>query len=246
LPTMGCEAAPNPATSASPDTPHPPVLLPLRARSRGKRRSYGLRPESKACITADPLLPEECRERPAHPLMPGGRRSLACRRWAAQRPQIRPPRLRLTHRIQRFYCRCAPDRGTSDAPTAFGQNQKPSSPQIRFCPRSVGNVPHTRLCPEGVGVWLADDGLRSGPKTRVLGMSDTPHPPVLLPLRARSSGCGPEPSDAPTAFGQNQKPVSPQIRFCPRSVGNVPHTRFCPEGVGVRLADDGLRSGPKP
>ena len=57
----------------------------------------------------------------------------------------------------------------------------------------------SRLCPEGVGVRLADDGLRSGPKTRRPGLSDIPSAQGLLPLRGRSSA-----SQTPTASGQNQ------------------------------------------
>jgi len=72
-----------------------------------------------------------------------------------------------------------------------------------------------RFCPQGVGVWLADDGLRSGPEIRRLGKSALPHAQVLLPLRARSPA-----SKAPTGSAQNQKPASPQhLRQIHDSVG---------------------------
>jgi len=86
--------------------------------------------------------------------------------------------------------------------------------------------PQSRFCPKGVGVRLADDGVRSSPDSTTSVTSDTPHAPVSLPLCARSPA-----SKAPTGSAQNQNV---------RSL----HSCFCPEGVGVRLADDGVRSSP--
>jgi hypothetical protein len=113
------------------------------------------------------------------------------------------------------------------------------------------------FCPEGVGVRLADDGARSGPETNHLGASDKPCIPVLLPLRARLRA-----SCAPTACGQNQKRfVVLCVPLLPARINNdawrcavslllariygAARCCFCPEGVGVRLADDGARSGPE-
>jgi len=84
-----------------------------------------------------------------------------------------------------------------------------------------------RFCPQGVGVRLANDGLRSSPEIMRVGVSGTPRAQVLLPLRARSPA-----SKAPT--GSAQKRNHPPFAI-----------RFCPQGVGVRLADDGARSGPE-
>jgi hypothetical protein len=68
--------------------------------------------------------------------------------------------------------------------------------------------------------------------------TDTPHGLVWLPLRGRSRA-----SCAPTAFGPNQKLRGQAL--LQRSAIDLPQLRFCPEGVGVRLADDGARSGPQ-
>ncbi|MEQ7922797.1 hypothetical protein ABQX22_26695, partial [Xanthomonas sp. WHRI 1810A] len=83
-----------------------------------------------------------------------------------------------------------------------------------------------RFCPEGVGVRLADDGLGTSPKTGA--STGLTHSTRWFTAGARQIAGKP----APTAFGQNQQPKSPQYRFCP-------------EGVGVRLADDGLGTSPK-
>ena len=99
--------------------------------------------------------------------------------------------------------------------------------------------PQSRFCPKGVGVRLADDGVRSSPDSTTSITSDTPHAPVSLPLCARSPA-----SKAPTGSAQNQGVRSPRSRLCPMGVMTL-HSRFCPEGVGVRLANDGLRSSPE-
>jgi hypothetical protein len=160
LPTMGCAAALKLAIQVPSDTPHAPVLLPLRGRSRascaptasGQRQNTesplirfcaervgvrladdGLRSGPKTCdpgsvrhtacagftaaarqlvskLRSYDLRPEAKYGVATNSLLPGARRSSACRRWAAQRPQNLRSRFRQTHRVRRFYCRCAADR----------------------------------------------------------------------------------------------------------------------------------------
>jgi hypothetical protein len=56
------------------------------------------------------------------------------------------------------------------------------------------------LCPEGVGVRLADDLPGTGSKPCWLGVSEEPHPLISGLLRSPSSA-----SQTPTPSGQNQK-----------------------------------------
>ncbi|HXR00667.1 MAG TPA: hypothetical protein VN798_09775, partial [Pseudomonas sp.] len=63
-----------------------------------------------------------------------------------------------------------------------------------------------RFCPEGVGVWLADDLARSVSKPCERYTPDSPHHLISLPVPGRSLA-----SQAPTAFGQNQKHAAQQM-----------------------------------
>jgi hypothetical protein len=153
-------AAAKPEDPVSPDTHRSPDVRPAARAIADKSRSYGLRPESKTRNIASPLLP-------------GGRRSLACRRSGAQRQpnlKIRFP-LTLIGRLMSGPLR-APSR-TSRAPAACGQNQKPSrtSSLLQKLRRSRDSLLSTRgNCPgvasaEGVGALLAGDLARSGSQT---------------------------------------------------------------------------------
>ena len=107
-----------------------------------------------------------------------------------------------TYRVLRFCCRFPADRQQAGLLRPAARIKSDARRwNDQFCSRPE-NPPRSRFCPEGVGVRLADDGLRSGPKPMHLGASDRSCSQVLLPLRARSRA-----SDAPTASGQNQKPL---------------------------------------
>jgi len=96
----------------------------------------------------------------------------------------------LKQRMHRFYCRCAADRGQASLLRPSGRSAIAAR---------TNKVTGPGFCAERVGVRLADDGLRSGPKTCHWVEPETTHAPVLLPLRGRSRA-----SLAPTPFGQKR------------------------------------------
>jgi len=179
---MGCEAAPNPSTSvhqtdrirrfccrfpADRGTSHAPTPFGQNQKRRARATfKQGLcAPRSRFCA-----------ERVGVRLADDGLRS-------GPNPGTS---VYQTDRIRRFYCRFPADRGTSHAPTPFGQNQKRRARATfkqGFC------APRSRFCAERVGAlrgYEGSDGLRSGPRSRRLGVSDKPHSPVLLPVPGRS------------------------------------------------------------
>jgi len=165
------EAAAEPEDPVSSDTPLSPDVGPAARAIADKSRSYGLRPESKAMHVPTALGQRLIGS--ATPVLPGGRRSLACRRSGAKRQpnlKIRFP-LTLLDRLMSGPLR-VPSR-TSRAPTAYGQNQKRSrtSSLLQKLRRSRDSLLSTRgSCPgvasaEGVGALLAGDLARSGSRT---------------------------------------------------------------------------------
>jgi|GEM_PF-4631621 len=81
--------------------------------------------------------------------------------------------------------------------------QSPESATIRFCPQSPESAT-IRFCPEGVGAWLAGDLARSGSKPCRCGVSGH--------YAVNGFAAGPQQiagKPAPTACGQNQKPIRP-------------------------------------
>ena len=146
-------------------------------------------------------------------MVPGGQGRR--RGWRPAKPALKHgTSTHLSYRIHRFYCRYPADRLQARLLRA--------APRIK----SSARWETLRFCPEGVGVRLADDGLRSSPETRHLGTSVIPRTQVLLPVPGRSPA-----SKAPTGCAQNQS-----TRY--RKSASA-------EGVGVRLADDGPRSSPE-
>jgi len=130
--------------------------------------------------------------------------------------------LSLKQRMHRFYCRCAADRGQASLLRPPGRSGIAAR---------TNRVSGPGFCAERVGVRLADEGLRSEPETGHWVEPETTHAPVLLPLRGRSRA-----SLAPTPSGQKRHRGA-------RTQNQRPG--FCAERVGVRLADEGLRSGPE-
>jgi len=95
-------------------------------------KSYCLFPADRwqAKLLRPPARIKSASRRCTGPLLPAGRRSLACRRWAAKRPQG------LSDPTQLQVLLPVPGRSlASQAPTAFGQNQK------RFAGREAALIP---------------------------------------------------------------------------------------------------------
>jgi len=186
-------------------------------------------------------------------LLPSGRRSHACRRWAGDQPQTGWRGISDKPNAQVLLPLCARS-SASWTPTAFGQNQKqfvtteirPESKAIRH--RRDASRIECDLC--RAAVVLLPAGRRSlacrrwagdQPRGSYLGRSGKPHAQVLLPVPGRSSA-----SWTPTAFGQNQKQfVTTEIRPESNAICAAPRYRFCPQGVGALLAGDGLGTSPK-
>ena len=118
-----------------------------------------------------------------------------------------------THRIDRVYDCCAADRRQVRLLRPPGRIKSLAAsitvPSTRhgWTINTAPLLPDTSEQPtppasaEGVGVRLADDLARSGSKATHAGVPDTPQRQGLRLLRSRSPT-----SQAPTPFGQNQKP----------------------------------------
>jgi len=162
---MGCAAALI-QTSVTSDTPHAPVSLPLRSRSPASKAPTGFAQNQKRDLTAWPSLPTDvmppqsppCSLAPTGPVDSSDYRSAASARraWESGLPTMGCAAALIQtsvtsetpHSLVSLPLRSRSP--ASKAPTGFAQNQK----------RDLAALPPL---PKGVGVWLADDGLRSGP-----------------------------------------------------------------------------------
>jgi hypothetical protein len=164
----------------------------------------------------------------ADPLLRGARRSTACRRWAAKRPQNLTTSVSSDTPGTPVCCRCAPDR---EQAALLRPPARSKSGQRHISASASGQHQNARhwksASAEGVGAlrgYEGSDGLQSGPNSRRLGLPDAPRAPVLLPVPGRSRA-----SYAPTASGQKQKRAAPHIRLSlrPASKRAALEIRFC-------------------
>jgi len=157
-----------------PDPPHAPDSLPVPGRSSASWTPTASGQNQKPCTSPLPSAAH------ATPLLPGGRRSLACRRSGAKRQpnlEIRFP-LTLLCRLMLGPLR-APSR-TSRAPTACGQNQS-ACEQVRSYRSCVvlaisllstrGSCPGNRFCRR-----------RRSPACRRSGAKRQPNLKIRFPL----------------------------------------------------------------
>jgi hypothetical protein len=133
----------------------------------------------------------------AIPLLRGARRSPACRRWAAQRPQNPTTTVPSNTPRAPVYCRCAADREQAALlrPAARIKSFAGKPRSNGFACAAIPLLRGARRSP-ACRRWAAQRP--QNPTTSV--PSDKPRAPISLPLRGRSRA-----SCAPTACGQNQK-----------------------------------------
>jgi len=147
------------------------------------------------------------------PLLRGARRSTACRRWAAKRPQNLTTSVSSDTPGTPVCCRCAPDREQAAL--------------LRPPARSKSARHRKSASAEGVGAlrgYESSDGLRSGPRPHDLGfVRHTACTGFAAGTRQIASKL------RPTASGQNQKRAAPHIRLSlrPASKRATLEVRFC-------------------
>ncbi|GEM_PF-3212496 len=98
---------------------------------------------------------------------------------------------------------------------------------LRPSARSKISHPAARLCPEGVGAWLAGDLPRSGSKTSARGAPE---------------------ATKPYGFATASRWIVSKLDsygLRPEAKPHTPQSRFYPQGVGAWLASDLPRSGSK-
>ena len=132
----------------------------------------------------------------------------------------------------------------------------------------TGRLPKIRVCPEGVGAWLAGDLLRSSSKPCECDPPDTPGRLVCCrsPADRRQAGLLRPPARIKSGKGITWSTHQPLADcwllavncwllaagcgllkpYAQPETGKLPKIRFCPEGVGAWLAGDLLRSSSKP
>jgi len=212
LPTMGCAAAPKPATGLSLKQRMPRFCCRCAA---DRRQASLLRPSGKSSIAARTNKvsgPGFCAERVGVRLADDGLHSgpETCH-WAQPETTHAP-----------VYCRCAADRGQASLLRPSGRSGIAAR---------TNKFTGPGFCAKRVGVRLADDGLRSGPKTGHWVQPETAHAPVYCRYAAdRGQASLLRPSGRSGIAARTNKVSGPG---------------FCAKRVGVRLADDGLRSGPE-
>ncbi len=194
------------------------IALPLRGRSRDKPRSYGLRPESKAADLLNALLSraQSCQAPSCFcPQGVGARLPAICREPAAEPMDA----VCQVNRVAGFCYRCAVDRGQGGTPPrsllrppARIKSRRP--PQCASVQSAImsGTV---LLLPAGRRSALARDLPGTGSRTDGCCVSGKPSRRILLPMRGRSRARWNATPVAPTASGQNQKPQTSSMRFCP-------------------------------
>jgi hypothetical protein len=121
-------------------------------------------------------------------------------------------------RACRIHCRCAPDRGTSHAPTDCGENKKPIAYRHAYCDVTTAQKACRQtaipLLPRGRGADRNPaSSRRAWERTTIL----------LLP---GGRGSGPRSCFCPEGVEADHDPASA------RRAWGRPRSRFCPEGVG--------------
>jgi hypothetical protein len=202
--TMGCEAAPNPTTSVLPDTPHPPVLLPLRARSRASCAPTASGQNQRHESQRESLLP-------GRRTQPQRKSALAWNAYTTSR-EIRfcPEGVHnLTANLLLPGGRTQPQRKSASARRAYT-----TSTQIRFCPEGVHNLNAKPLLPGGRRSLACRRWAAKRPPIRLLLFYLTPR------IHRFYCRCAPDREQAAL--------LRPPARI---NRANVSANRFCLEGV---------------